>query len=82
MILTTTEFNINRDKVLKTFARLWNNDKIASVWKSARKDKKADAKLMWLFVWALDTYEHSNDVDNYITEAQLHTIFKKTNSIQ
>jgi len=82
MILTTTEFNMNRDKVLKTFARLWNNDRIASVWKGLRAGKKADAKLVWLFVWALDKYEHADDAVNYITEKEVSAIFKKTNAIQ
>ena len=82
MLFTEHEFNTNRDAVLKTFARLWDADKTASVWKGIRKHKKADAKLLWLFVWALDKYEHSDTAVNYITERDVANIFKKVNSIQ
>ncbi len=82
MILTTAEYNHKRDQLLKLFSRLWYNDMISNVWLTQRTEKKKDAKLVWLFVWALDTYEHSATADNYITEKQVADIFKKVNSIQ
>lgn len=82
MILTTSEFNNKRDQVLKTFSNLWYTDMISSKWRLSREKPKTNTKLLWLFVWALDTYEHSATAENYITEEQVLLIFKKVNSIQ
>lgn len=82
MILTTAEFNRGKDKVLKLFSRLWYNDMLSNKWRTVRTEKKADAKLVWLFTWALDTYTHSDSAENYITEDQVMHMFKKVNSIQ
>lgn len=82
MILTTAEFNSKRDQVLELFSRLWYNDMLANKWRSTRTEKKKDAKLIWLFTWALDTYEHLSTAENYLIEDQVLHIFKKVNSIQ
>ena len=83
MILTLIEFNANKNKLLIKFAAAWFDDMNRHVWLSGPKGiKKGDAKLLWLFVWALNDYTHSSSVTSNLTEVEVMKIFAKVNTIQ
>lgn len=83
MILTTAEFNAKKNQLLTTYASTWLSDMQQQVWLTApRGISKCNAKLLWLFIFALNTYTHSDTATNYITEDDIMKIFAKVNTIQ
>lgn len=83
MILTTAEYNAKRNQLLKTYTEAWFSDMSSQVWLSApRGISKCNAKLLWLFVFTLNTYTHSDSATNYVSENDIMNIFAKVNTIQ
>lgn len=82
MILTPCEYNTNANRVLLKFACAQFQDAITWKWKMKKyTNKPEDSKLLWLFVYALNTYDTSVGAINYITEQQAMAMFAKANSI-
>lgn len=82
MTLTNTEFRCLYGKLLEKFSCAGYNQCIADLWQSNKvKINSKDLDLLWLFVYALDFYEHFDTAVNYITEQQAMAMFAKANAI-
>ena len=80
MLFTATEFENKKDQLLIKYAGFWHKNMQEKVWLS-NPTSTINGKLLWLFVFVLNNYEHSATATNYITEQQLADIFSKANSI-
>lgn len=80
MQLTEKEFNTQRDKLFKKFASYQAAEMNNKVWKVGRS-QHATARLLWLFVFAVNTWEHQDDTVNHLNETQLQLIFAKVNAL-
>lgn len=82
MNLTTAEYNVLADRLLKNFALAAKDGMLRHVWKTAgRGVTKTEQRLLWLFVFALNTWDHDDEAINFLTEEQVISIFQKSNAI-
>lgn len=81
MQLTATEYSTWYSKVLKEFAKTQTVAWQESVYKVRKNYSPVRAKMLFLFAYALNTWEHSDSAHNYLTEEEVQFIIAKTNSL-
>lgn len=82
MILTISEYNCELDELLELFACAEYSQMINEIWRVKSGVSKKDADLIWLFVFALNSWDHDDSAVNYLTEQQMMDILSRANSIQ
>lgn len=82
MQLTIAEYNTGYNKVLKTFANSQTSSWESQVYKVRNNYDPVKGKMLFLFAFALSTWEHSDSAANYLTEVQVLAIIKKTNQVK
>lgn len=81
MILTLKEYNCLLDELLELFACAEYDQMIYEIWRIKKGISKRNANLIWLYVFALNTWDHIDGAVNYMTELQMMSIFSKANNI-
>lgn len=82
MTLTEQEFNQLSNKVLNVFSNLVVQRATARTWAfRPNGDLKQRAKLAWLYVFALNTWDNSDSAYNYITESQMLKMIESIHTI-
>ena len=82
MWLTSTEYTNAYSKVLKTFAASQTTSWQESIYKVRKGYKPNQGKLLFLYAYALSTWEHNDSAENYLTEKQVLAIISKVNQTQ
>lgn len=83
MVLTDCEYVVNVNRLLLEFACFQYEDAIDWKWKIKKfGNDPVISKLLWLFVYALNSFDHTDGAINYITEQQAMDMFAKINAIQ
>lgn len=77
MILTKGEFNTGYSRALCAFADAAEQELIAERYGLKKHCSSIRGELLWLFVYALNTWDHSDGAINYMTENQMHKILAK-----
>jgi hypothetical protein len=80
MILTTKEYNCAVDELLKLFACSEEDQMEFEIWRVRRGIGRRMADVIWLFVFAINTWEHEDGAVNYMTEEQMMAILSKANT--
>lgn len=79
MQLTSTEYSTWYTKALKLFAASQQISWEQSVYKVRKGYKPYTGKMLFLFAYALSTWEHDDSATNYLTEKEVITIINKLN---
>lgn len=82
MQLTLTEYNSAYLKTLKVFALSQTVSWQEQVYKVKKNYMPDQGKLLFLYAFALNTWEHSDSAHNYLTEKQVMFIINKVNQSQ
>jgi hypothetical protein len=69
--LTTTEFNNLFNTALSTFAELSEEEMEAEFYGFLKPSLATKADKLWLYVYALNTWDNTDGASNYLTEAQM-----------
>jgi len=75
--LTNIEFNNAYNKAAKAFGRKNVAEMTAEFYGMRREQSTANAERLWLYMWALNTWDQSKGEDNYITERQMVKLVNK-----
>lgn len=78
MILTTQEHSCAVDRLLEQFASSEYDQMITRVWQIRTGVQKRTADLLWLYVFAINTWDHQDGAFNYMTEQQMMHILSKS----
>jgi hypothetical protein len=76
MVLTDAEFDIAYNKALKTFSHACKNEMLADIYRLRGKGP-AGPNRIWLWVFALNTWDNTEGAINYLTEEQMLRIISK-----
>lgn len=79
MILTLEEFNSNLCNLMQKFASGTVAVSRSERYMTSNKINIKELRVINLMLFALDTWEHSNTADNYLTEQLILNMFKYIN---
>ena len=79
--LTLKEYTNVYSKVLSTFSKSQRTSWEESVYKVNKGYKPEAGKLLFLYSYALSTWEYDDTAINYITELQVLSIINRVNHI-
>ena len=77
MILTNEEYEYNYNRILKTFALSASKEAQAAVYKLGNSCYENLTLQMWLYVYALNSWDNTDGAINYLTEQQMLDIIDK-----
>jgi hypothetical protein len=75
--LTQTDYSNVFNTGVATFAELCEEEMQAEIFAIKRPKVTAKAKRMWLYVYALNTWDNTDGAFNYLTEAQMLGLISK-----
>ena len=81
MMLTTAEFETQRDTLLRKFAATQTDRMNHKVWRVATSTTALSERKLWLFVYAINTLENEDGAENQNTEKDVMLIFQKANTL-
>lgn len=81
MQLTTTEYQNGYDRVLAAFCKSQENAWAEAVYKVRKNYDPRKGKLLYLYLYALDSWTHSDTAENILTEDQVMAIIQKANQV-
>lgn len=79
MKLTEQEYNVAYSRILETFANAQLTQYQERTWRTVSTGSKS-VRMLWLFAWALNTWENDDSKTNYLTEKQVLAIIAKINT--
>lgn len=77
MTLTATEYDNAYNKALCNFAEVSEQEMTGTLYGMKKAKTAFRAERLWLFIYALSTWENSDDAINYITDSQMMKILAK-----
>jgi len=75
--LTNTEFDNAYNKAAKAFGKKNVAEMTAEIYGMRRESSTANAERLWLYMYALNTWDNNKGTDNYLTETQMVKLINK-----
>lgn len=75
--LTNTEFDNAFDNALKAFSRVNKKEMIAELYGLRSETRPGTQNRMWLYLYALNTWDNTSIDDNLMTESQMLKLISK-----
>lgn len=84
MVLENTEFTILKNLLDRKFAYAQWDRMLLNKWhiRSRKIVSATEARLLFLYRYAVATWENSDSATNYLTENQLTAIFRRVQEIE
>lgn len=76
-VLTSTEIASVVNKALKAFGTATRNEMLNDIYGIRCKCDPATSERLWLYAYAMNTWDNDNVDDNYFTEAQMLKMVSK-----
>lgn len=75
--LTDREFNAAYNKAAKAFGKKCLAEATAEIYGMRKEQSTVNAERLWLYMYALNTWDQDLGEDNYLTERQMVKLINK-----